>query len=71
MRGKFLAVWPVIVFAFGICTVSPLRADGSFNVGSFPKSTSGAPVTQIVAHGLGGGPKALILWTDGGDEHVK
>src|SRR5262245_23193937 len=34
-------------------------------VGSFAKSTGVAPVAQVVPHGLGQAPKALILWTDG------
>ncbi len=33
-------------------------------VGSFAKSTGGAPATQAVAHGLGSVPKAVIFWTD-------
>ena len=33
-------------------------------VGSFTKSTGLAPATQVVPHGLGRPPKALILWTD-------
>ncbi len=36
-----------------------------FKVGSFTKSTAGAPTTQTIAHGLGSVPKAIILWTDG------
>ncbi|MEP6593303.1 MAG: hypothetical protein ABJC51_06400, partial [Acidobacteriota bacterium] len=36
-----------------------------FKVGSFTKSTGGAPATQVIAHGLGSVPKAIILWTDG------
>ncbi len=38
-----------------------------FKVGSFTKSTTVAPpgtVTQVVPHGLGNMPKALILWTN-------
>jgi hypothetical protein len=38
---------------------------GDFAVGSFAKTTAAAPVTQVVAHGLGQTPKALILWTAG------
>ena len=37
----------------------------SYKVGSFTKSTGGAPVSQAVPHGLGEAPKALILWTNG------
>jgi hypothetical protein len=37
----------------------------TFKVGSFTKSTGGAPVTQAVTHSLGVTPKALILWTNG------
>lgn len=36
-----------------------------FKVGSFAKSTSTAPTSQSVAHGLGQAPKALIFWTVG------
>ena len=36
-----------------------------FKVGNFTKSTSGAPASQVIAHGLDSTPKALILWTDG------
>ncbi len=36
----------------------------TIRVGSFTKSTGGAPVAQVVPHGLGLQPKALILWTD-------
>ncbi|CAB1057424.1 Beta-galactosidase (EC [Olavius sp. associated proteobacterium Delta 1] len=37
--------------------------EATFKVGSFTKSTGGAPASQNVAHGLGETPKALILWT--------
>ena len=37
----------------------------TIKVGSFVKSAGGAPVAQVVPHGLGQTPKALILWTDG------
>lgn len=36
-----------------------------FKVGNFTKSTAGAPATQVISHGLGSVPKAIILWTDG------
>ena len=36
-----------------------------YKVGSFTKSVGVAPATQVIAHGLGQTPKALILWTDG------
>ncbi len=36
-----------------------------FKVGSFTKSVGAAPATQVIAHGLGSTPKAIILWTDG------
>ncbi len=35
-----------------------------FEVGTFTKSTGAAPATQVVPHGLGQPPKALILWTE-------
>src|SRR5438046_3119897 len=37
----------------------------SFRVGTFTKSTAGAPVSQVITHNLGVTPKALILWTVG------
>lgn len=43
----------------------PAPAFAGFVVGSFTKSTTGAPVTQTVAHGLGQTPKAMLFWTDG------
>ena len=36
-----------------------------YQVGSFTKSTGGAPASQTVVHSLGVTPKALILWTTG------
>jgi hypothetical protein len=36
-----------------------------FKVGSFTKSTGAAPASQVIAHGLGSTPKAIIFWTDG------
>jgi hypothetical protein len=36
-----------------------------FKVGSFTKSTGGAPAAQVIPHSLGSVPKAIILWTDG------
>jgi hypothetical protein len=47
--------WFVVQFAGG----------SGFKVGSFSKSTSGAPASQVVAHGRGETPRALILWTEG------
>jgi hypothetical protein len=49
----------------GVGGQRPSFASGLFTVGSFTKSTSGAPVSQSVAHGLGVAPKAVILWTNG------
>ena len=49
----------------GLGGLAPAWASGTFTVGSFTKSTSAAPVTQAVAHGVGSTPKALILWTNG------
>src|ERR1700682_1876724 len=42
-----------------------LPGRSGYKGGSFTKSTGGAPATQVIAHGLGQTPKALILWTDG------
>jgi len=54
------------IVALSIILAGPVRAGSSFKVGSFTKSTStGTPVSQSVAHGLGVTPKALILWTGG------
>ena len=36
-----------------------------FEVGSFTKTTSAAPTAQVIPHGLGQAPKAIILWTEG------
>jgi hypothetical protein len=47
--------WFVIQFAGG---------DG-FKVGSFTKAIGAAPASQVIPHGLGEVPKALILWTEG------
>jgi len=49
----------------GLGGLAPAWASGTFTVGSFTKSTSAAPVTQAVVHGLGVAPKAVILWTNG------
>ncbi|MGH9144342.1 MAG: C25 family cysteine peptidase [Vicinamibacterales bacterium] len=35
-----------------------------FEVGSFTKTTSAAPASQVIPHGLGQTPKAVILWTE-------
>jgi len=43
---------------------SLLRADG-IDVGSFTKSTSAAPVSQVVPHSLGETPDLVILFTSG------
>lgn len=48
-----------------LCGATGTHAAGAFSVGSFGKSTSGAPVTQAVAHGLGVAPKAILFWTNG------
>ena len=48
----------------------PIQAGSSFKVGSFTKTTAGAPASQVVAHGLGETPKALILWTDGQQDEL-
>ncbi|UCF01979.1 MAG: hypothetical protein JSV14_16765 [Deltaproteobacteria bacterium] len=53
----FLAVYALTI---------PAQAASSFKVGNFRKSQASAPATQVVAHGLGEAPKALILWTAGG-----
>ena len=44
-----------------------MQFDGGtpFKVGSFTKSTGAGPVAQVIPHGLGQVPKAMILWTEG------
>ncbi len=61
-RGSGLLATGALALALG--WVCPTDAQ-TIKVGSFTKSTGGAPVTQVVPHGLGLAPKALILWTDG------
>jgi hypothetical protein len=53
----------VLVAVLGVLLAGeePAVAD-TLTVGSFTKTTSAAPVTQAVAHGLGETPKALIIW---------
>jgi hypothetical protein len=55
---------PVSAFLVLLCWAQPGSAQ-TMKVGSFLKSTGGAPASQVVPHGLGRTPKALILWTDG------
>ena len=45
----------------GVCINSAVIG---FEVGSFAKTTSAAPATQVIPHGLGQAPKAIILWTE-------
>jgi len=54
-----------LIAVVGLGAPFPARASGTFTVGSFTKSTSAAPVTQAVAHGVGSAPKAIIFWTNG------
>jgi hypothetical protein len=56
---------PILLAVLGSSGLFPATASASFSVGNFTKSTSAAPVTQNVAHGLGETPKAIIVWTDG------
>ena len=35
-----------------------------FEVGSFIKTTAAGPIAQVIPHGLGQPPKAVILWTE-------
>ena len=55
----------VLVVGMLLGTPGPAQAGSSFKVGSFTKTIAVAPVSQVVAHGLGETPKALILWTNG------
>lgn len=55
--------WLILVVA--LCWAPSLQASPRIKVGSFTKTTSAAPVTQNVAHGLGQPPAAVILWTVG------
>lgn len=42
------------------------QAESIYKVGNFSKSQATAPAIQVVNHGLGETPKALILWSAGG-----
>ena len=53
----------VLLASMLVGAVRTAQAGSSFKVGSFTKTTAGAPASQVVAHGLGETPKALILWT--------
>ena len=53
----------VLLLVCSLGSWSSAQAGSSFKVGSFTKTTAGAPASQVVAHGLGETPKALILWT--------
>jgi hypothetical protein len=58
-----VAVGLVLATAFLLCRIPSARG-AAFKVGSFVKTTSTAvPVSQVVEHGLGETPKAVILWT--------
>lgn len=48
-----------------LVSVAERAGADSFAVGTFTKTTSSAPVTQAVAHGLGEAPKAIIIWSAG------
>jgi len=48
-----------------VALVSAQTSSAAFKVGSFTKATGTAPASQIITHGLGTTPKALILWTNG------
>ena len=62
MPGERRRASGVVLAAFFAVWASPAWS-GSVWVGSFAKSTVAAPTVQVVAHGLGEVPKALILWT--------
>lgn len=49
--------------AVAACLGPALAAAASFQVGTFQKATSLGP--QVVPHGLGAAPRALVLWSDG------
>src|SRR5262245_38881916 len=61
-RGSMGLAIALIAFVAG--GASPATAQ-AIKVGSFTKTTGGAPATQLVPHGLGQTPKAIILWTEG------
>ena len=61
-RGSVLRIATAALLLLGPAAASRAQA---IKVGSFAKTTGGAPVAQVVPHGLGQTPKALILWTDG------
>ena len=64
-RGKLaLSLFSYLLLA-GMVLFTPAAVQGgSFKVGSFTKTTVGAPASQTVAHGLGVIPKAIIFWTE-------
>ena len=64
-RGTISGVGLVSALLLSLCWAQPGSAQTVVKVGSFLKSTGGAPASQTVPHGLGQTPKALILWTDG------
>ncbi len=54
------------LWALGLLLWLPSAAFGGvFKVGTFSKSTAAAPAVQVVPHGLGTTPSALILWSVG------
>jgi hypothetical protein len=50
--------------AWATSGVSVHAALSGFEVGSFTKTTGAAPASQVIPHGLGQTPKAIILWTE-------
>ncbi|MFN0059433.1 MAG: C25 family cysteine peptidase [Planctomycetota bacterium] len=52
-----------LALAVLLFTLPSLATAATCEVGSFTKTTSGAPASQIVSHGLGETPKLVFLWT--------
>jgi hypothetical protein len=65
LRAERSGILVAGVLALVLGWARPADAQQPIKVGSFAKDASGAPATQVVPHGLGQAPKALILWTDG------
>ncbi len=66
-RGLWLCCTQVLLLIGATLLVAAglVQAASSFSVGSFVKTSAAAPTSQVVAHGLGETPKALIFWTAG------
>jgi Peptidase family C25/Concanavalin A-like lectin/glucanases superfamily/Domain of unknown function (DUF2341)/Propeptide_C25 len=57
--------YPVLAASILFVAIASIASAQNVKVGSFTKTTGLAPIAQVVPHGLGQTPVALILWTDG------